>query len=183
LDTAVNGRIGVRSGNRDQRMVPHGVYPVSGRNRWLAVACETDEQWARLASVIGRQDLAELDRDQREARRDELDQLITGWSSARPPLGAQELLQAQGVPAHQVQNSPECVTDPQYIHRDHFAKIPHPDYGHSWAEQFGFRLSATSGRPRRAGPTWGEHNEHIIIEMLGYDYDQLAELAINNVFV
>jgi benzylsuccinate CoA-transferase BbsF subunit len=82
------------------------------------------------------------------------------------------------VPAHQVQNSPECVADPQLAHREHFATVPHPVYGHSWAEQYGFRLSRTPGRPRRAGPTWGEHNHDVLAGLLGYDDARIAELVI-----
>ena len=77
-----------------------------------------------------------------------------------------------------MQNSPECVADPQLLHRGHFVEIPHPVHGHSWAEQYGFRLSRTPGGPRRAGPTWGEHNEEVLMGLLGYDADRLAELAI-----
>ena len=77
-----------------------------------------------------------------------------------------------------MQNSPECVADPQLLHRRHFVEVSHPVHGHSWAEQYGFRLSRTPGVPRRAGPTWGEHNEEVLMGLLGYDSDRLAELAL-----
>ena len=52
LDDAVNGRSGTRAGNADAHMAPHGVYPSSGDDRWVAVACRDD---ARLAGA-GRAD-------------------------------------------------------------------------------------------------------------------------------
>ena len=85
------------------------------------------------------------------------------------------------MPAHQVQNSPEMVTDPQLTYRDHFHQVPHDIYGHTWAEHYGFRLSRADGTPRHPGPMWGEHNYEILSELLGYDGDRIAELAIAEV--
>ena len=85
------------------------------------------------------------------------------------------------MPAHQVQNSPEVVADAQLRHRDHFHRVPHDLYGHTWAEQYGIRLSRSDGTPRRAGPMWGEHNHQVLSEILGYDDDRIAELVIAGV--
>jgi crotonobetainyl-CoA:carnitine CoA-transferase CaiB-like acyl-CoA transferase len=70
------------------------------------------------------------------------------------------------------------VADPQLLHRDHFHQVPHDIYGHTWAEQYGIRLSRSEGTPRRAGPTWGEHSYEVLSEILGYDGDRIAELVI-----
>jgi crotonobetainyl-CoA:carnitine CoA-transferase CaiB-like acyl-CoA transferase len=180
VDQCLVGRTARRLGNGDLRFAPHGVYPAGeqGADRWVAIACEEDGQWRALAQLVGRPDLAGLDAEARWDRRDELDALVGAWTDGQAPEELQHLLQRHGVPAHQVQNSPECVADPQLAHRDHFAEVPHPVYGHSWAEQFGFRLSRTPGRPRRAGPTWGEHNQEVLAGLLGYDDDRIAELVI-----
>ena len=45
-----------RRGNADDHMVPHGVYPCLGDDRWIAIACADDTQWARLAAAIGLED-------------------------------------------------------------------------------------------------------------------------------
>ena len=125
--------------------------------------------------------MASLTASERLARQTELDEAISAWTRTREPEAIQAELQAAGVPAHQVQNSPEMVADPQLVHRDHFHQVPHEVYGHTWAEQFGFRLSRSEGTPRRPGPMWGEHNYEILSEILGYDPDQIAELAIAGV--
>jgi benzylsuccinate CoA-transferase BbsF subunit len=179
-DLEVNGHHQTRRGNQDPAMAPHGVCPAGepGEDRWVAVACEDDRHWCALAALLGRTDLAGLGVAERLERRGELDGLVAAWTAGQDPVVLQERLQAVGVPAHQVQNSPECVADPQLLHRGHFVEILHPVYGHSWAEQYGFRLSRTPGVPRRAGPMWGEHNEEVLMGLLGYDADRLAELAI-----
>ena len=190
LDQAVNGHGQTRAGNADRWMSPHGVYRCGAGEAgtggdpddvWLAVACETDDQWRALAALLGRDDLAGLDAPARRDRREELDGLLSAWTRGRDPIELQQLLQDHGVPAHQVQNSPEVVTDPQLLHRDHFHRVPHDVYGHTWAEQYGIRLSRSDGTPRRAGPMWGEHNHQVLSEVLGYDDDRIAELVIAGV--
>lgn len=183
LDQEVNGYPQSRMGNADRWMAPHSAYPCdeADSDEWVAIACETDDQWRALSEVIGRSDLAPLSLAERLERQAELDEAVGGWTAGRDPVEIHTLLQRLGVPAHHVQNSPEVVTDPQLVHRDHFHEVPHELYGHTWAEQYGFRLSRSDGTPRRSGPTWGEHNYEILSEILGYDGDQIADLAIAGV--
>ncbi|MEZ5232633.1 MAG: CoA transferase [Acidimicrobiales bacterium] len=183
LDQWVNGFGQSRMGNADRWLAPHSVYPCGDpdADRWVAIACETDEQWAVLAGVVGCGDLAGLSVTERLARQGELDERIAAWTRSREPGDIERELQAAGVPAHQVQNSPELVVDPQLRHRDHFHEVPHAIYGHTWAEQYGFRLSRSDGTPQRPGPMWGEHNYEILSGVLGYDDEQITELVIAGV--
>ena len=183
LDEEVNGYSQRRMGNADRWLVPHSAYACGSPDAddWMAIACETDEQWNSLATIAGRGDLAGLGNAERREREAELDAVIEAWTTGRDPVEIQTVLQAAAVPAHHVQNSPEVVSDPQLLHRDHFHEVSHDVYGHSWAEQYGFRLSRSDGTPRRAGPTWGEHNFEILSDLLGYDGDRIAELVIAGV--
>ena len=182
LDQAVNGYSQSRLGNSDRWSAPHGAYCCDATtDAWIAIACETDEQWAGLARLLGRDDLAGLAVSDRFVRTDELDELIAAFVVGRNPEELQTQLQAAGVPAHSVQNSPEAIADPQLLHRDHFHEVPHEVYGHTWVEQYGFRLSRSNGSPRRAGPMWGEHNFDILTDMLGYSGDQIADLVVAGV--
>ena len=113
LEWTINGRVVTRRGNDDATCVPHGVYPGAGSDRWVAIACQDDAQWRRVATVIGRDDLADLAAADRRARRAELDDVIAKWTSQHPPDVAQARLQEAGVAAHDVQNSTQCLTDPQ----------------------------------------------------------------------
>jgi crotonobetainyl-CoA:carnitine CoA-transferase CaiB-like acyl-CoA transferase len=183
LDQEVNGHRQSRLGNADPNMAPHSAYRCGDPegDDWVAIACESDGQWRALAAAVGRDDLAHLTTDDRLERQTELDAIVGDWAAGRDPVELHTHLQTIGVPAHHVQNSPEVITDPQLIHRDHFHEVPHATYGHTWAEQYGFRLSRADGTPRAAGPPWGEHNFEILTELLGYDVDAVAELAIAGV--
>jgi crotonobetainyl-CoA:carnitine CoA-transferase CaiB-like acyl-CoA transferase len=181
LDYHVNGRISERMGNDDLQVAPHGVYRCSGHDQWVAIACETDKQWQALC---GHLELHGMARDSelagafgRLSRRREIDEAITAWTTDRTAQQAQDHLQAQGIPAHQVQNSPECHADPQLEHLGHFCPVDHPVQGTTWVEGSRFRLSRTPGEVTRAAPMIGEHSFEILSEILGYDADHIAELA------
>ena len=40
-----------------------------------------------------------------------------------------------------------------------------------------FQLSRTPAKIERAGPTFGQDNQHVLETILGYDADRIAELA------
>jgi crotonobetainyl-CoA:carnitine CoA-transferase CaiB-like acyl-CoA transferase len=183
LDQEVNGYAQTRMGNADRWMAPHAAYTcgAQGADQWMAIACETDAQWRTLAAEVGCAELADLTVAERLTRQAELDERINAWTTGQDPLELQVRLQHLGVPAHQVQNSPEVLADPQLVHRDHFHEVPHDIYGHTWAENYGFRHSRSDGTPRRPGPMWGEHNYEILTGFLGYDGDRVAELVIAGV--
>ncbi len=178
LEYTVNGTKVTRAGNADRFLAPHGVYPAAGDDRWVAIACETDAQWAALAGVLGRGDLAGLSVEERLTRLDELDALVAAWSADRDEADAESALQAVGVAAHRVQNSGECYADPQLAHLGHWLDLPHPLHGHMVVEGPRVHLSRTRGGPHRAGLLLGEHNDEILRGILGYDDEQIVALAV-----
>jgi crotonobetainyl-CoA:carnitine CoA-transferase CaiB-like acyl-CoA transferase len=178
LDYGVNGHVMERCGNDDPVFAPHGVYPAAGDDQWVAVACTSDEEWRALCKVLGEDERAGWSAAQRLDRRRELDDLLAGWTADRSPLAAQEQLQAAGVPAHQVQNSAEVFTDPQLAHRGHFNEVAHDRQGTTWVEGCRFRMSRTPPSIDRGAPTIGQDTFAILTEVLGYDVDRVAELAI-----
>ena len=176
----VNGRVAERAGNDDDRFAPHGVYPSLGEDQWIAVVCETDDQWRALCAVVGggAAELADLTAQDRLRRRRELDELISAWTATRAAGEAADSLQERSIPAHPVANSPEMNADPQLRHRHHFVEVPHGKLGTTWMESSRFVLSRTPAVMWRAGPTFGEDTSEILSDTLGYDADRIAELAV-----
>jgi crotonobetainyl-CoA:carnitine CoA-transferase CaiB-like acyl-CoA transferase len=177
LDAEVNGRDMAPQGNSDPEMAPHGVFPTVGDDRWVAIVCATDEQWRTLAAELGRAELARLTTAERLARREELDDLVAGWTAPQTDGELQERLQALGVPAHQIQNSPECLADPQLAHRGHYVTVEHHLLGPVLVEGPRFGLSRTPGQTTAPGPSYGQHREEVLGGFLGYDGDRIAKLV------
>ena len=181
LDWTVNRRLWDRMGNRDHVHAPHAVFRSEGDDEWVAVVVTNDQQWRALCELIGAPELTELDVDARRARQDELEETIGVWTSERSCTEAMTTCQSAGIPAHRVQNTDHCLDDPQLAHRNHFIEVGHGTQGTTTVENSRFLMSRTPAVVTYGGPTWGEHNWEILTGELGYDPDQIAELAIAEV--
>jgi crotonobetainyl-CoA:carnitine CoA-transferase CaiB-like acyl-CoA transferase len=162
LDDSVNGRVGERPGLASDVADPHGVYEASsdgssgsGRKRFVAVACETDEQREALASVLDGAELAD-------------------WIAARPPSGAVEELVTAGVPAAVVATFLEVGNDEQLRHRQFFVPLDHPAMGRCEYEGLTTRFSAKPRQVQRPAPTLGQHTDEVARDLLGLDEGEIA---------
>ena len=182
LHDEINGVEGGRIGNKDFNFCPHGAYRVIGDDRWIAIACETQAHWEALTEVIGAHDLAPLSYEERRQRNDEIEGLITEWSSRQDGTEAELVLQQRKVPAHRVLYAPEVAEDPQLRHRKAFSQVSHPHHGQVWIEDSAIHLSRSPGGARWAAPPAGEHLYEVLIDILGRDPDQAAELIATGIF-
>ncbi|MDO8672146.1 MAG: CoA transferase [Dehalococcoidia bacterium] len=186
LDYAVNGRLASRMGNRDHRAVPHGCYPCQGDDRWCVIAVFTEEEWQNLCMVMGHLDFLHDPRfatyQARMAHQNELDCLISEWTSLFPARAVMETMQSVGIAAGAVAKAEDLFRDPQLQHRNHFVKLEHSEIGSYSCMTSSFKLSATPGFPAGPSPCLGEHTEYICREILHLDDDELADLIAEEVF-
>lgn len=182
LHDEINGIQGDRIGNQDSNFCPHGAYPVAGDDRWIAIACETQAQWEAFSELIGAPHLAALTYEERRERNQEIDTLISRWTSELDGAEVESMLQQRHVPAHRVLYAPEVAEDPQLRHRKAFSQVSHPHHGQVWVEDSAIHLSRTPGAARWAAPPAGEHLYEVLTDMLGYDPDQAADLIATGIF-
>lgn len=183
-DNALTGRVVQRMGNADRDFAPHGVYPCRSENgigRYAAVAICTDAQWLALAAALGRGDLA--DRPDlrtaagRRAAQAELDAAIEAWTSDRDPVDVEALLQGAGVPAHVSASSADWCADPQLAHLGYQVRVPSALHGEALIEGPRYRLSATPGGVRSSAPAFGQDNNRVLTEVLGYSQERIGDLT------
>ena len=147
LDYAVNGRSQGRRGNRDPGTAPHGVYPCKGEDRWIAIACFNEGEWAALRLTLSRQGQAWADDERwstvvgRKDREDELDRLMSGWTRGWDSAELMRSLQQTGVPAGMVNDCRDLFEDPQLNYRGHFQYLDHPEIGTYATDRSEFDLS------------------------------------------
>ncbi len=184
LDYTANGHIQSRSGNSDPYCAPHGVYPISGDDRHIAIACECDAQWLALCSIIpglDKSDLTLLTARGRLARQKELDQMISRFTQNQQGSDLEDNLQAVGVPASIVQNSPELVADPQLNHLGHFVTLPHHEGGNTVIEGPRIHLSRSKSRMDTSAPTFSRDMMYVLNDVLQYDDEKIGELLVAGV--
>jgi crotonobetainyl-CoA:carnitine CoA-transferase CaiB-like acyl-CoA transferase len=171
LDYEVGGVIRLRDGNRHAHAAPHGAFPCAPEgdigDRWVAIACWTDAQWATLAHLIGvdAQPFARL--EQRKAREDELEALVGAFTTVRARAEVASLLQDAGIEAVPVEDFGDLHDDPQLARREHFERHTHAFLGSGLYERNGFRMSDAPSGYDQAGPTLGQDNDWVVRDLLG----------------
>ena len=179
LDHQLTGNPWDRLGNDDPELCPHGVYPSAGDNEWVAVAVRSADDWRELAAAIGRDDLgsdpALATAEGRRARQAEIDAAISAWTAGRSPGEAETVLQRRQVPAHAVVHSHMDELDPQLVHRQHMVPVLHEGQPDRVVERTRIELSRTPPDPHHI-PALGQHTEHVLRHILGYDDARLAQL-------
>lgn len=163
LDQIVNERVGTRAGNASDRYSIHGVYPTQGNDKWIAIVCQNEDAEDRLCQLIGVEDLDDL--------------IVERWTVTQDRFQLQEMLQGHDIAAHIVVDSADAVADPQLIHRNHFRRVPQTYAGETIVEGSHYQLSRTPSETLWGGPPIGEHTFEVLSDMLGYDGDQIADLA------
>lgn len=182
MDALINGVDTPRIGNRSTEYCPHGLFPASGEDSWLAVAVRDRHEWRELCDVIGRSDLAEredlLALEGRKAAEDELEAALTAWSAQRDVWEASAMLQSRGIPASPAETAADLAVhdkgaDDLFFRYDR-GEVPfitqHQPF--TWnGERLGTRPS----------PGLGEHSEAILKGEFGVDDERYVELLIEQV--
>jgi crotonobetainyl-CoA:carnitine CoA-transferase CaiB-like acyl-CoA transferase len=185
LRAAEAGKDRARIGNRHPWRAPQGVYPCQGDDAWVAIAVETDDQWARLCEVIEHPDLAADEQLRMHRGRysdDRIDDAISAWTRERNKHDAMHALQQAGVPAGAVQHAKDLHHDPQVRALEYFRA--------AWGSEIGLRIwpgpwygmQATPGDVRRGTSTFGEDNVRVLRDLLGYDDDKVKALLETEAF-
>jgi len=186
LQHAANGSVPTRDANHDRVAVPHGVYPASGDDRWVALSVWSDDEWLRFREALGdpewARDAGLGTAEGRRAREAELDARIADWTRTRTREETVAALRARGLRAAPVESIGELFDDQQLAHRGAWRRATHPGLGEVGLMAPPFALSATPARPDRAGPTLGQDNEAVFKGLLGLSADEYASLAADGVF-
>lgn len=192
LDVAVNDRPtrrpGFPTGNRLENALaaPHGVYPCSQEDRWVAIAVFDDDDWSRLVKALDGPAWADDPRfatqAQRHACQDDLDAHLSAWTRTRTPHDVMHQLQGAGVAAAAVQDAEDLAeTDPQVAHRGTFFEMDHPVIGPARFEGSPVLFSGFAQDNWRSAPLLGEDNDYVFTEVLGLPADEVAELAAEGI--
>ena len=174
LDYAFNGRATRRLGNRHRSMSPHGCYPCTGDDQWVALAVRDDTEWQGFCRALGEPDMAGDPRFSQPLERwrnqDALDAKIARWTETRTSYQVMEALQAVGVPAGPVLNARQLLSDTHWRERGYFETVEHPPETGLGRREYvsrGWRLSGAGVKIRSGAPQLGDSNGYVLGGLLG----------------
>ena len=188
LDAAVNGREGGRLGNRHPHRAPQGCYPAQGRDQWITLSVGDSRQWRALCGLMQQPELAADPRfaglPERLRNHDALDSVIAQWTQTRDRYDLMYALQAEGIPAGPVLTGRDVHFDPHFQSRGFLERVEYPPEREMGARPFigrPYKFSKSPVRIQGPSPTFGQHNEPLLCDLLGVSpdaYGQLTEDAI-----
>jgi benzylsuccinate CoA-transferase BbsF subunit/naphthyl-2-methylsuccinate CoA transferase subunit len=182
LDAQMNHRNPKPLGNRDPWGAVQGCYRCLGDDQWIVITLRDDADWQRFCTAIGGPSWCDDERFRTTFSRlhnhDDLDGLISGWTSQQSADRVWHDLQRAGIPATKVMNEAEIVEDKHLQEREFFIEMTHPDAGTHLHPGHLWKTSAGALNAWRAAPTLGQDNEYVYRKVLGYsdaEYQRLVD--------
>jgi crotonobetainyl-CoA:carnitine CoA-transferase CaiB-like acyl-CoA transferase len=193
LDFAANGRRWQRYGNASpyKPAAPHAAFRTSGKDRWIAIACFTDEEWRGLVGALGDPSLlADPAYATLAARLEHSAQLESHLGELTVFWDGYELmaaLQANGVPAGVCQSAEDrCEIDPQLKHDGWQVELRQRDNGWWPVKEIPVKFEKTpayiGGPFDRSGPSYAQDNDYVQREILGLSQERIDELTDKGIF-
>jgi len=178
LEYERNGDVRGPLGNTHNRFAPHGIYPASGEDEWIAISVETDDQWQQLRKHLSLSDGDNYRHAEgRKKYEADLDKQLGECTTAFNKNQLARLLQESGVPAAAVLRPDEIAVDESLRRRGHMKKVDHPETGPFWQSVLPARFSRSKLDEVVHAPLQGEHSFEVFSEFLGMSEDTYQSLC------
>lgn len=154
--------------------------------KWILL-CEVrgDEYWPQLARALGHPELSNEPKFTKAPnRRENYRELIQILDRAFAQKTLQEWLDTfhtEGLDDDGFSYSPvfthnDVLNDPQALENDYIIDFDHPTFKKIKTAGYPVRFSATPAEVKCASPEHGQHTEEVLSELLGYNWEQMANL-------
>ena len=173
-----SGESPVRMGNAHPNVAPYGLYETSDGH--LVIAVGNDQQFARLCHTLEASALTSDSRFVSNAvrlvNRTTMDATLCPTIKRWTAKDLQDALHAARVPCGAVNTIGEVFDDPHVKHRGIQTTLTHPLAETVTIAGSPIRMSRTPVTYRRPPPLLGEHTDEVLMDELGLDGNEIAEL-------
>lgn len=181
----IGGKVPERLGTAHPNSVPYQAFETA--DGWIVCGAGNDQQFKRLAALIGRPELADDSRYQtnpaRLVNRDALIPIVAEAIKKKPSRHWVAAFEEATLPCCPVNTLPEVFDDPQVKARGMRIEMAHPMSGSGTVDLVGspIKMSETPPTYRHHPPVLGEQTGEVLTEMLGLGADEQARLRKANV--
>ncbi len=181
---SVTGAIRERMGTATALAAPHNHYPTRD-GKWVAIACTNDRIFARLAALMGKDELVADPRFSRErervANRAEIDRIVEAWTVNQDMAPLMDALQQSEIPSSPIHSIADIFQDPQFAARGTLATVAHAILGEVKMPAVVPRLSESPGEIAWLGRDLGADTDTVLARALGYPPAHLNRLHARGV--
>lgn len=159
---------------------PHGHFATKD-GKWVAISCATDKLFMRLATAMGRPELASSstygEQKTRLAHRHDVNEIVRDWCGSLTREEVLERCYATDTPAGPLNNIADIFGDRQFHARRNLVAVDEPKTGEAIVIPAPVpSLSETPARIRSLGPESGQHTDEVLRDVLGMDEAQITAL-------
>ena len=178
------GVVRTREGNRLPNSAPLDNYPTSD-GTYVCIVAGSDANFRRLCEAMDRPDLASDDRfstlARRAARGDEINGIVTAWTSGLAASEVEATCIAHDVPVGIAYSAADIFSDPHMIAREDLVPVEDPVVG-TIRQQAPFPRFVGRPTPAPTGaPRLGAHNDEIWCGLVGVTSEDLHRLRESGV--
>ena len=180
---SISGKDPGRVGNDHPRIAPHNTYPCQD-DHWIAIACETDKQFADLSRLIGRDDWLQRYGSfaERDAARAGIDAAIGEWTRGQDARRLMRELQGLRITAGVVYDGRDLLEDPHLQARDFFITQDHTYAGARRYPLQPYRFAHWSGPAvDRPSPTLGRDTRDVLVRLTTLTEAEIDEMEADDV--
>ncbi|MET0179885.1 MAG: CoA transferase [Novosphingobium sp.] len=165
-------------GSQHPNLVPYGAFPA--RDGSIIVACLTNGFWGRICEALGHREHTDDPRydtlEKRRDRRDEVNALISAFTSERTVDELVALFTAHEVPHAPILGVKEALEQPQTAARGMVVEADHATLGPIPIVASPIRFGDAVPPPPDAPPVLGQHTDDILGRLLGFSPERIEEL-------
>lgn len=172
-------RVPSRQGNGTEAAAPGG--SCHAKDGTVIFAAGNDRLWPRLASLMGKPELAGDERyaknSERVKHRKELETMIDDWARTMTVSEIVEKMRSVSIPSGPVYTIEQVVNDDCITNeRNMFVSVQHPLAGDVRITNNPIKMSLTPPQVQGSSPTLGQDNDSVYSEMLKMGNDEIKAL-------
>ncbi len=171
VDSAINAVVRTTQGNRNPGASPHGNYPCNEPDTWVAISVDSEASWQGFCRAIGNPRWTQRSVDGRRLsacreRRASGHATSQSGRAAAQAQEAAEALQAESSARRPQPSRRRALLPSAFSERSFHVDLEHPVTGGDIIGGIAWKLSGTPGAIRKPAPTYGQHNDYVLRELL-----------------